>query len=195
MTIMAKNPQDYGLDNINFDDAVEYDTIQLTASTNLNLVADATLQPVSTIRDLNPSLSKLVAPAGFAVHVPKGSAETAQAALESVPAANRMAWRLHHVDTGDTLEAIAKTYHLTTNRILAVNSGSDNLGKGDVLLIPASYQEEKSPVRTKVKGGKAARNTKAASASRRGTTHVAAQRRFGSVSLTHKAVLHSSLAR
>lgn len=198
MTIMAKNPQDYGLDNIDFDDALEYDTIQVSASTNLNLIADATLQPLSTIRDLNPSLSKLVAPAGFSVHVPKGSGQTTQAALESVPAGNRMAWRLHHVDAGDTLAGIAKTYHLSTDRILAVNnSPSDNIGKGDVLLIPASYHEEKAPARVKGKVVRSAHaaNSKLASTNRRGGTHIAAQRRFSSVSLTRKAVLHSSLAR
>ena len=86
MTIMAKNPSDYGLEDVQLDAPVEYDSIQLTAPTNLNLIADATMQPLSAIQDLNPSLLRVVAPSGFQIHVPKGSAETAQAALESVPA-------------------------------------------------------------------------------------------------------------
>jgi membrane-bound lytic murein transglycosylase D len=198
MTIMAKNPQDYGLENIDFEGPIEYDSIQLTASTNLNLIADVTMQPLSTIRDLNPSLLKLVAPSGFQIHVPKGAAETAQAALESVPASNRMAWRIHHVDTGDTIEAIAKTYHLSTDRILAVNHSSDNLGKGDVLLIPASFHEETSAVsRGKGKNTRNARALASAfrsgrpSGARRGT-HIAAQRRFGSAVLNRKSALHSA---
>src|SRR5581483_9177703 len=112
MTIMTKNPKDYGLESVDMDAPVEYDSLHLTASTNLNLIADATLQPVSVIRDLNPSLLRQVAPAGFDVHIPKGSADTAMAALETVPAESRQAWRLHHVQAGDTLEAIAKSYHL-----------------------------------------------------------------------------------
>lgn len=198
MTIMAKNPQDYGLENISYDEPVEYDSIQLTASTNMNLIADATMQPLSTIRDLNPSLMKLVVPSGFQVHVPQGSAESTQAALESVPANNRMAWRLHHVDTGDTLAAIAKTYHLSTDRILAVNHSSENLGKGDVLLIPAAFREEVS-VTSRGKT-KASRNTRAFSSSFRSskpsTTHsstrIATQRRLGATALTHKSSLHSA---
>lgn len=142
MTIMAKNPSDYGLENIQLDSPVEYDSIQLTASTNLNLVADATMQPLSEIQDLNPSLLRMLAPSGFQIHVPKGSAEIAEAALESVPAANRQAWRLHHVQPGDTLQSIARTYHLPAERIVAVNRATDSLESGDVLFIPAVYHEE-----------------------------------------------------
>ena len=137
MTIIAKNPQDYGLDNIEMDEPVQYDTIRLTAATQVDLIADATLQPVSVIRDLNPSLLGRVAPAGFTVHVPKGTGEATQEALESVPANSRHAWRLHHVSAGDTLAAIAKVYHLTPERIVAVNGSGDSLSAGDTLLIPA----------------------------------------------------------
>ena len=142
MTIMAKNPNDYGLEDVQLDSPVEYESIQLTAPTNLNLIADATMQPLSAIQDLNPSLLKILAPSGFQIHVPKGSAEVAQAGIESVPAPNRQAWRLHHVQAGDTLEAIAKTYHLSAERIVAVNRATDSLESGDMLFIPAVYHEE-----------------------------------------------------
>ena len=112
MTIMAKNAQDYGLEGVVIDAPLEYDSIKVSAATHLDLIADATLQPVSVIRDLNPSLLGRLAPAGFEVHVPKGTAGATQEALESVPAGNRQAWRLHHVEAGDTLAAIAKLYHL-----------------------------------------------------------------------------------
>jgi membrane-bound lytic murein transglycosylase D len=145
MTIMAKNPSDYGLEDVDTDPALGFDTLRLTAPTNLNLIADATMQPVSVIQDLNPSLLRTVAPADFEVHVPKGSADSAQSALDAVPAENRLAWRLHHVETGDTLAGIAKAYHLTPDRILAVNRAADSLETGDVLLIPAVYHEDPAP--------------------------------------------------
>ncbi len=138
MTIIGKNPQDYGLDNITADPAIEYDSIRLTAPTHVDLIADATLQPVSVIRDLNPSLLGRIAPVGFQVHVPKGAGQATLEALNTVPADNRHDWRLHHVSTGDTLAAIAKVYHLSPERIVAVNSGADSLDPGNTLLIPAS---------------------------------------------------------
>jgi peptidoglycan lytic transglycosylase D len=139
MTIIAKNPKDYGLENIDVDPPVEYENIELTAPTNVNLLADAALQPVSTIRDLNPELLTTVAPAGVQIHVPKGTGQSTLAALETVPPPNRNAWRLHHVTAGDTLAAIAQTYHTTADRIVAANNSAESLEAGDVLLIPATY--------------------------------------------------------
>lgn len=196
MTIMAKNPQDYGLENIDTDPAVEYDNIQLAASTNLNLIADATMQPLSVIRDLNPSLLKLVAPAGFQIHVPKGTGQTAQAALETVPAENRLAWRLHHVESGDTLATIAKSYHLAPERIVAVNQGADSLEAGDVLLIPAVYHPEptrgvtrhRRPVHSKTSTTAHSRSGKSSGHS----AHVAASHRVPAQVLHRKAAVRTA---
>ncbi len=182
MTIMAKNPKDYGLENIQVDPPVEYDSIQLTASTSLDLIADATLQPLSVIRDLNPQFLTSVVPAGLTVHVPKGTEQAAEAALESVPAANRNAWRLHHVESGDTLEAIARSYHLPAQRIVAVNRSAESLAAGDVLLIPAVYHEPKQPAR-RISHLSHSRTHRATSKSQRSplrSTHVAASRHLAS---------------
>lgn len=179
MTIMAKNPQDYGLQDVQLDEPLEYDSIQLTAPTNLNLIADASLQPISVIRDLNPAFLKMVIPAGFQIHVPKGAAATSLASLEKVPAGNRADWRLHHVETGDTLETIARAYHLPAQRIAALNKTSQaSLDQGDLLLIPAVYHE---PAPRKVVRRRGSHGRATASASRKGSgssrgTHVSASR-------------------
>ncbi len=197
MTIMAKNPKDYGLESVDMDTPVEYDSIHLSASTNLNLVADATLQPVSVIRDLNPSLLKQVAPAGFEVHVPKGSVDGAQAALEAVPPRSRDSWRLHHVQAGDTLETIARLFHMNPDRIAAVNHATDSLEVGDVLLIPAVYVDDTRPLRSKARNvrGKLLLST---ASRRRGTgsvqnaAHVATSRRMPSQVLHRKAAVRTA---
>ena len=196
MTIMAKNPRDYGLDNISLDAPIEYDSIRLTASTNLNLIADATMQPVSGIRDLNPSLLRTVAPSGFEIHVPKGAGETARAALETVPPESREGWRLHHVATGETLETIAKTYHVTPERIAAVNRAADSLEAGDVLMIPAVYHEETQPARhwrnarTKSASAPAFKSNKGTTG--RHGTHIAAGRRLPAPVLHRKAMVRTA---
>ncbi|MFZ0594204.1 MAG: transglycosylase SLT domain-containing protein [Bryobacteraceae bacterium] len=149
MTIMAKNPKDYGLDDIEEDGPLELDTVHLGATTNVALIADAAQQPVSLVRELNPSLLSSLAPAGYSLHVPKGTGESTLTALESVPSANRNAWRLHHVAAGETLQTIARQYHVGADRIVAVNSGSDSLDAGDTLLIPAVYHPPASPSPTR----------------------------------------------
>ncbi|MBV8552759.1 MAG: transglycosylase SLT domain-containing protein [Acidobacteriaceae bacterium] len=198
MTIMAKNPADYGLENIQTDDPVDSDTLHLSASTNLNLIADATMQPLSVIRDLNPSLLKTVAPAGTDVHVPKGTGENALAAIDTVPADNRQAWRLHHVESGDTLERIAKAYHLAPERIVAVNQAADSLEAGDVLLIPAVYHEDPGPaLRTRTRGPKGRLVSTSSVASRRTTNvshnaHVSASRHVPAQVLHRKAAVRTA---
>ena len=201
MTIMGKNPKDYGLEDVVLDAALEYDSIKLTAPTNLNLVADATLQPLSVIRDLNPSLVTMVAPAGFEAHVPKGAAEDTRAALESVPAGNRQAWRLHHVETGDTLATIAKTYHLTPDRIVAVNTQADTIEAGDTLLIPAVYHPETTRSTrgraklVRARSGSTKAQSNKASAARRGARVVASRHVPPQVLHRPAAVRTASLAR
>jgi membrane-bound lytic murein transglycosylase D len=198
MTIMAKNPQDYGLENVDTDSPVEYDNIQLVAPTNLNLIADATMQPLSAIRDLNPSLLKTVAPAGFQIHVPKGTGASTQAALDTVPAENRLAWRLHHVEAGDTLAAIAKSYHLAPERIVAVNQATDSLEAGDVLLIPAVYHEEPSRAARKHRSRASSVKSRPAASSHtrktsvRNAAHVAASRRVPTQILRRKAAVRTA---
>lgn len=195
MTIMAKNPKDYGLDAVDMDAPVEYDSIHLSASTNLNLIADATLQPVSVIHDLNPSLLRQVAPAGFEVHIPKGSADTAMAALDTVPAESRQAWRLHHVQSGDTLDSIARSFHMSADRIAAVNRSTDSLEAGDVLLIPAVYVDDSRSARSgkhsRAKLPFASRTRNAGSSAQR-ATHVVASRPVPVQVLHRKAVVRTA---
>lgn len=193
MTIMAKNPKDYGLDGVDMDAPVEYDSIHLSASTNLNLIADATLQPVSVIHDLNPSLLRQVAPAGFEVHIPKGSADSAMAALETVPAESRQAWRLHHVQAGDTLDSIARSFHLSADRIAAVNRSTDSLEAGDTLLIPAVYVDDSRSLRSsRHSRAKLVSNSKTHAGSVQRGTHVVASRPVPAQVLHRKAVVRTA---
>jgi membrane-bound lytic murein transglycosylase D len=118
---------------------------------------------------LNPSLLNNLAPAGYELHVPKGNGDHTLAALQSVPRANRNAWRLHHVAAGETLDAIARQYHLQPERIQAVNNSGDSLDAGETLFIPAVYhQPAPAKSRTRIRSTKAAsaRSTKSQSTSK-----------------------------
>ena len=85
LTIMAKNPKDYDLENLDTDRPVEYETMDLETPTSLALIADAADRPVSEIQDLNPALLKSAAPAGYQLRVPKGTLATVRMALDLVP--------------------------------------------------------------------------------------------------------------
>lgn len=154
MTIMHKNAKDYGLEEIEIDPALTYDTIELEAPTHLALIADIADRPVSEIRELNPSLLNSVAPANYALHVPEGTKEEVMASLVSIPAQRRASWRIHRVNPGDTMESIARRYNMPVNSIASLNNQSD-AEVGNVLIIPTASQVE----RMKASSKKALRKT------------------------------------
>lgn len=148
MTIMTKNAAEYGLEGVVPDAPLEFDTIQVDAPTHLGLVADLTDAPMPELLDLNPALLKGVAPAGYVLHVPKGSGGTLSASLQMIPAERRVSWRIHTVASGETLAAIGKRYGMAGGSIAAANGlkqGSPSAG--DRLLIPAAYRAVVEPKR------------------------------------------------
>jgi len=144
MTIVVKNAKEYGLDGIEGDPPLEYETVEMGAPTQLQLVADLAECPVSQLHDLNPALLKNLAPAGTHLRVPKGTGAGLAAGLETVPPDKRTSWRVHQVGSGESLAAIAQRYRVTPNAILAVNRAvSSALETGDLLIIPTAPVREK----------------------------------------------------
>ena len=142
LTIMAKNPKDYGLDGIEVDRPLEYDTVDLEAATSVALLGDMTDRPVTELRDLNPALLGGIAPAGTQFKVPKGMAGTVASALHMVPAESRAAWRMHRVERGETLPAIAKRFRSSTGLIASANKIGGVPQPGDLLMVPVAYRAE-----------------------------------------------------
>ncbi len=181
MTIIAKNAKDYGLDDVDLEAPVEYDSIELSAPTHLALVADAIERPLSEIKDLNPAVLRSVAPAGYSLHVPKGARGALEAAFEVVPENRRDSWRLHRVESGDTLAALAQRYHAQAAQISSANRG-ELPAVGEWAAIPVAYPGERS-VRT---ASKHAAKKRTAGRSTGTVAHSAAKTK-GRTAATHKA--------
>jgi len=138
MTIMAKNAKDYGLDDIDVDRPVEFDTIELQTPTHLALIADAVDRPISELKELNPALLKSVAPAGYSLHVPKGTVAAVESAFAVIPPNRRDSWRLHRVQEGETFAAVAKRYKVQTESLTAANHQTLPEA-GEWMVVPVSY--------------------------------------------------------
>jgi membrane-bound lytic murein transglycosylase D len=150
MTIMSKNARDYGLESVTPDAALDYDTFTVPSATHLSLLADGAGRPISEIRDLNPAILKLTAPANYEVHVPKGTASYVLAALESVPVDKRTSWRFHKVGAAETMPVIARQYRTTEKSIASANRVEEIAPEeGDLLVVPVSYPDAKpAPTKT-----------------------------------------------
>jgi len=150
MTIIGKNAKDYGLDDLDLERPVEYDTIELVSPTHLSLIADAIDRPLAELKELNPAVLRSVAPAGTSLHVPKGTMPQVEAAFRAVPANRRDTWRVHKLDSEDTFAGLAKRYGTTAALLSSANH--DELPEaGSLVVIPAAYPGDRIPVRTAVK--------------------------------------------
>src|SRR6185437_7651939 len=67
MTIMEKNAAEYGLDNIQMDPTLEYDTVEISAPTSLTLVSDILDTPLPEVANLNPAVLKNIVPENFSL--------------------------------------------------------------------------------------------------------------------------------
>jgi membrane-bound lytic murein transglycosylase D len=143
MTIMEKNAAEYGLEGVQMDAPLEYDTVKTDSLTGLALVADITETPLSEVAVLNPAALKGMLPAGHTLHVPKGTGAAVSEALALIPAERRVSWRFHRVAADETLADIGKRYGVPVAGIMAANRlASPKAEEGYRLLIPAAARPE-----------------------------------------------------
>ena len=140
VTIMAKNPSQYGLDDIIPEQPVPYDAVKIDYSVDLRLVAQCIDVSPSTLQDLNPSLLRLTTPKNqtFELRLPAGTRERYLAAIEAIPPQMRVWWRYHEVAEGDTLASIARTYRTSPQAIVKENHllAGDDLKAESKLIVP-----------------------------------------------------------
>jgi membrane-bound lytic murein transglycosylase D len=144
MTIMSKNPAQYGLDGVHPDPPQQYDVVKVSYPVDLRLVAECVDATVEELVDLNPSLLRRTTPKdqSFDLHLPQGTKEKYQAAIAVIPVDKRVAWRYHKVQPGDTVAGIAKKYRTTERAISQVNGLKDNdLVEQTRIVIPVSLAE------------------------------------------------------
>ena len=140
VTIMAKNPKQYGLDDLTPDPPLVDDTVQTDYAVDLRLVSDIVGAPVQELAALNPSLLRMTTPPddSFDLHLPAGTADVFKRDIAQIPVEKRRYWRFHTVQPGDTLESIARTWHVSPSELAFVNQIGKNsdLSGVDALVIP-----------------------------------------------------------
>jgi membrane-bound lytic murein transglycosylase D len=123
VTIMTKNPSQYGLEDVVMEHPAAYDTISISYPVDLRLVAECVNATPSELQDLNPSLLRQTTPreGKFELHLPAGTKDQYETAIASIPADMRLWWRYHTVRSGDTLASLARTYRTTAKSIASAN--------------------------------------------------------------------------
>src|ERR1700676_3841416 len=142
VTIMAKNPRQYGLDTVVTDKPVPYDAVKIDYPVDLRLVAECVDASASDLQDLNPSLLRLTTPKDreFELHLPAGTKDRYLTAITAIPPDMRVWWRYHKVVSGDTLASVASAFHTSRQAIVQANNldGDNDLKVESELIIPVA---------------------------------------------------------
>lgn len=147
--IAAQNPTVFGLDKLDKDGAVAFDTVKVAPGTTLERVATAAGTTTAALASLNPQLKGGRTPpqapgasqGEVEVKVPEGKGETAAKQLAAMPS-NDTKLASYVVKFGQTLDAIALEHGVTRQKMLELNcmGRDESLRSGDVVLVPASSE-------------------------------------------------------
>ncbi len=142
LTIIAKNPEKYGLEDLLPEAPLVYDKVTVTDPVDLRLVAEIVGSSVETLRELNPSLLRLTTPKvpEYDLRIPLATNDIFLKRIAMIPPEKRVWWRWHTVNYGETLSGIAKKLHSTSQAIAEVNNldPAQPLREAAELVIPVS---------------------------------------------------------
>jgi membrane-bound lytic murein transglycosylase D len=141
LALVAKDPVLYGVQVIpEKPPAVE--AVKPGHPVDLHLVADATGADLEDLRLLNPSLLRSVTPNDpqFILNLPKGTGQKFEDNIQRVPIDKWTSWRLHSVETGETLADVARHYRVTVPAIENANhlEAHASLPAGFLLNVPTA---------------------------------------------------------
>jgi len=138
-TIIAKQPEKFGFDKVDYDEPLVFDRTIVDSPVDLNVAAKCAGTSVEQLKLLNPELRTDVTPPGrYELKVPVGKKKKFKVALAKIPRDKRVRTLTHVVGRRDTLYKIARRYGMSGNVILAANnlSSSRSIKRGRRLIIP-----------------------------------------------------------
>ena len=139
--LIAKEPEKYGFTELEYQPALEYDTVTVPTTTDLEIIASASGSSYEAIRELNPELKRWCTPQGaknYQVRLPAGNRDAFLAKYALIPENRRANYQYHKIKSGDTLEALARRYGIRVADIVSLNNISNPraLRVGADLLLP-----------------------------------------------------------
>nr|WP_144370419.1 LysM peptidoglycan-binding domain-containing protein [Myxococcus stipitatus] len=143
--LVAKNPSAFGFSEKEFEyeQPLEFDVVDLTDATDLDVVARAAGVPIQSVQDLNPELKRWCTPPATAkrpykLRLPMGAGPRFVEGFQKISPSERLTFRVHKVKRGDTLSQIAERYGSASEAILQMNrlKSAKTLKLNSELVIP-----------------------------------------------------------
>ena len=122
LALVAKAPAMYGV-QVDPEKPEPTEEVRLDHPVDLHLVSDATGADLDDLRQINPELLRNVTPreAGFELKLPADEAARFEQNIQQVPEDKWTSWRLHAVESGETLSDVARRYRVTVSALEVAN--------------------------------------------------------------------------
>ncbi len=139
--IVAQNLDRFGLEGLEMEAPMRWDTVEVPGGTALSAIARAADTSTAELRRLNPALRRDRVPPGgdaFAIRLPEGSGERFAARWERARPRDT-ALVEYEVRFGERLADVAYRYRTTERALRETNElgDSDDVAAGVVLMVPA----------------------------------------------------------
>jgi membrane-bound lytic murein transglycosylase D len=137
--VIAKAPERYGF-TLTPDEAPDLEQVPVEGAVHLAVIARCAGETIDEIRAMNPELRRLATPADrtFALRVPAGRGRDVASCLEQRPPEERVTYRMHKVQRGQTLGSIARANGVSAREVAEANGLAlqRRLRVGSELIIP-----------------------------------------------------------
>lgn len=147
--IMAKMPEKFGFDQIDYREPFDYDKGVVETQTDLSVIAKCSGTSKDDIFDLNPHLIRGATPPGmtdYEIRLPRGKGGMFAEEYAKLPEDDRISIARHTVQRGETLARIAKRYGVSAGALAMANNLNPkryHLKRGMTLVIPKGSQMER----------------------------------------------------
>jgi len=124
-TMIASNPQDFGFEDIQYNQPLRYDEVELDSPVDLSVAAECSGTTLDVIKKLNPELRRWCTPPdaqGYTLRIPEGTKPAFLDKLSDLPEGERFTIERYTVKKGDTFKKIARKTGVPSSVILSLNS-------------------------------------------------------------------------
>ncbi len=140
-TMIATSPEEYGFNNLDYREPLEYDELTISSPLDIDVIAKCAECTVKEIREMNPELRRWSTPPNirnYTIRIPEGSKDIFLDNLASIPKEERFTVGQYTLKKGDTIKNIARKTGIPASTILAMNSlsGLGHLKAGDTITLP-----------------------------------------------------------
>jgi len=179
--LIAKQPGRYGIASP-IPAPFTYDSLVVSSTTGLDVIARLAEVSVAEIRELNPQYLRLATPprSESVIRLPSGSGDQVASRYAALSPNARVQFLTHVIRRGEKLTRIASRYHLPTSEILAANPKvkATALKAGSRLVIPAVAIPSALAIRATGKAARGGHSRLATHRVRSGETLIGIARRY-----------------